>query len=51
MLGVHLDVELEANCALPGLHEFGELSSAVLSLAKSFLALGSRNGEHFELLV
>ena len=39
MLGVHLHVELEADSARPRLHELGQLSSAVFSLAQCLLLL------------
>jgi len=35
VLGVHLNVEFEADSALPGFHELGQLTSAVFSLAKA----------------
>lgn len=39
MGGVHLDVEFEADGALPLLHELAELSSAVLTLSQALLLL------------
>jgi len=37
--GVHLDMELESNGALPLLHELAELSSAVFTLSQRLLLL------------
>ena len=50
MLGVHLDMELEADSALPRLHQLGKLLPAVFTLTESLSALGSDDGEHPGLL-
>ena len=44
MLGVHLYMEFEADCALPSLHELREFTSAILTVAEALLMLPDLSG-------
>jgi len=44
VLGVHLYMEFEADCALPSLHELREFASAVLTVAEALLMLPDLSG-------